>query len=217
MGGTRGLGAFTKGSEEAATLLQMFVNGELDLSASPGDVYQLFPTLRDKTATQFRSGFHRIREIAKESQMAISAAKGGTFFLLKRWDAVLIRFLLRYCTKLNTIESVGTESVKKPRKGIFKNTGEKLTEEQQEQELSMLNPLGKNKNADCSISGTGFNKKHSYLRSISNKQVVDLESDEDEEATSTLKCTNSTNIPVLVFRLFGHETTGVRMCNSEHP
>jgi hypothetical protein len=77
MGGTKGLGAFTKGSAEASSLLQMFVNGQLEMTAQPGDVYALFPSLRDKTATQFRSGFNRIKELAKESNGALSQGNEG--------------------------------------------------------------------------------------------------------------------------------------------
>jgi hypothetical protein len=48
MGGTKVLGAFTKATEEAQTLLNLFTSGPLELTATPGDVYPLFPKLRTR-------------------------------------------------------------------------------------------------------------------------------------------------------------------------
>jgi hypothetical protein len=76
----KSVGAFTKGTEEASALLQMFVSGQLELTAAPGDVYPMFPSLRDKTSTQFRSGFHRVKEMARESINALSSSNGGKYF-----------------------------------------------------------------------------------------------------------------------------------------
>jgi hypothetical protein len=78
MGGVKGLGAFSKNSPESTTLLQMFLSGQLDIAnATPADVHHLLPTLRDKTATQFRSGFHRIKELARESKEAVAGSMNG--------------------------------------------------------------------------------------------------------------------------------------------
>jgi hypothetical protein len=82
MGGTKGLGAFSKGSAEAATLLQMFLTNQLDTStATPADIHHLFPQLHDKTATQFRSGFHRVKELARESATAYAGAGTGKLII----------------------------------------------------------------------------------------------------------------------------------------
>jgi hypothetical protein len=84
MGGTKRMGAFAKNSQEATTLLQMFLSDQLDVAtAAPGDVHHLFPTLHDKTATQFRSGFHRIKELARESKEAVCGNNNGNFFFFK--------------------------------------------------------------------------------------------------------------------------------------
>jgi hypothetical protein len=50
---------------------------------------------------------------------------------------------------------------KKTRKGIFKNAGVKLSEEQQDFELSVLNPLGKA--PGLGKFSTNNQKKNSYL------------------------------------------------------
>jgi hypothetical protein len=77
MGGQKGMGAFAKGSQEAATLLQMFLTRQLDITAEPGDVTKMFPSLVDKTASQFRSGFSRVREAIKETLAAMDDVNDG--------------------------------------------------------------------------------------------------------------------------------------------
>jgi hypothetical protein len=59
MGGVKGLGAFAKNSTEAIQLYKMFISQELELTAEPNDVVEIFPTLSDKTTSQIRSGFNR--------------------------------------------------------------------------------------------------------------------------------------------------------------
>jgi hypothetical protein len=72
MGGVKGSGAFAKGSDEASQLYWMFMKKELALTAEPGDVIALFPELKEKTTTQIRSGFNRIRDNAKDALSALS-------------------------------------------------------------------------------------------------------------------------------------------------
>jgi hypothetical protein len=77
MGGTKGVGAFTKNSTEAMELYKMFINRDIELTAEPNDVMDLFPSISDKTTTQIRSGFNRVRDNAKE---ALSVLTGKFFF-----------------------------------------------------------------------------------------------------------------------------------------
>jgi hypothetical protein len=82
MGGAKGTGAFAKGTTESATLLQLFLTKKLEITAEPGDVTSLFPTLADKTASQFRSGFNRVRDAIKETLSAMEQGEAnGIFFL----------------------------------------------------------------------------------------------------------------------------------------
>jgi hypothetical protein len=73
MGGIKGLGAFAKNGPDAIELYKMFINKDIEISAEPNDVADLFPALSDKTASQIRSGFNRVRDNAKE---ALSAMNG---------------------------------------------------------------------------------------------------------------------------------------------
>jgi hypothetical protein len=83
MGGVKGTGAFSKGSPEAAALLQLFISKKLEITAEPGDVLTMFPSLQDKTASQFRSGFNRVREAVKETLAAMELTDGdGMFFFI---------------------------------------------------------------------------------------------------------------------------------------
>jgi hypothetical protein len=77
MGGVKGQGAFSKGSEDAAALLKMFMQGILNINAEPGDVTEQFPNVQGKTAGQIRSGFNRIRDLARESLSAMAHGDEG--------------------------------------------------------------------------------------------------------------------------------------------
>jgi hypothetical protein len=82
--------------------------------------------------------------------------------------------------------TVGTKS----KKGVFKNSGRVLSEEQQESELTVLNPM-----ARPVLPGTCRvpTKKHSYLNAgaKSTGGTVD-DTTEDEETSTVATCTNST-------------------------
>jgi hypothetical protein len=80
---------------------------------------------------------------------------------------------------------------KKPRKGIFKSTGEKLSEEQQEEELCLLNPMGRSRPVGNPTAGV--NNKNNYLTTVGTRGAVEMDSEEDEEIVLVNKCTNSTN------------------------
>jgi hypothetical protein len=77
MGGVRGSGAFSKGSEDAALLDSTFINGKLALTAEPNNVITLFPSLKEKSTSQIRSGFNRIRDNAKEALSAMTQTEKG--------------------------------------------------------------------------------------------------------------------------------------------
>jgi hypothetical protein len=72
MGGVRGLGAFAKNTSDAITLYKMFINHEIDITSEPNDVVDLFPSLSEKTSSQIRSGFNRVRDNAKEALNALT-------------------------------------------------------------------------------------------------------------------------------------------------
>jgi hypothetical protein len=164
MGGTKGLGAFSKGSQEAATLLQMFMTNQLDTStATPADVHHLFPSLHDKTATQFRSGFHRVKEMARESTLALGSATTSMLKNLFLFNFIFVR-KFRLLISLFVFKIAMVSHEKKSRKGIFKSSGEKLTEEQQEMELSVLNPMGRSGNTGAAkFLSTSTKKKPIYM------------------------------------------------------
>jgi hypothetical protein len=67
MGGVKGMGAFAKNSDDAAQLLRMFMTKQLSINAEPGDISGKFSNMEGKTTSQIRSGFNRIREMAKAS------------------------------------------------------------------------------------------------------------------------------------------------------
>jgi hypothetical protein len=67
MGGIKGLGAFAKNSAESSQLLRMFMTKQLSITAEPNDVMGMFPNLESKTTSQIRSGFNRVRDMAKSS------------------------------------------------------------------------------------------------------------------------------------------------------
>jgi hypothetical protein len=77
MGGLKGTGAFAKNSEDAAQLLRMFMTKQLCINAEPNDVVSLFPNNENKTATQIRSGFNRVREMAKMSLQSMGEDGNG--------------------------------------------------------------------------------------------------------------------------------------------
>jgi hypothetical protein len=67
-----------------------------------------------------------------------------------------------------------------------------LSEEQQDEELSMLNPLGRARSGGTANAVVKTNKNN-YLNSIATRNAVELESEEEEETCLVHKCTNSTN------------------------
>jgi hypothetical protein len=77
MGGARGTGAFPKGGADAGLLLKMFISGELDMNAEPTDVLNEFESLKDKTTAQVRSGFNRVRDLAREGMAAFTDGAEG--------------------------------------------------------------------------------------------------------------------------------------------
>jgi hypothetical protein len=99
MGGTKGSGAFPKGSSDYNELLKLFVQRKLDLTAEPLDVKDIFPQAFEKTPAQWRSGFNKCRETARETLVAMQMAKEGDeeegiflifFFFLEIHDARLL-------------------------------------------------------------------------------------------------------------------------------
>jgi hypothetical protein len=70
---------------------------------------------------------------------------------------------------------------------IFKSSGVKLTEEQQDVELMELNPMGRGRRSSGSVASKS--SKNNYLTAVSICNVADLES--DEEVLLVHKCTNS--------------------------
>jgi hypothetical protein len=57
----KGTSAFCKNSDDAIALFKMFMSRELELTAEPNDVIPFFPNLSEKTASQIRGGFNRVR------------------------------------------------------------------------------------------------------------------------------------------------------------
>jgi hypothetical protein len=57
----------------------MFMTKQLSLSAEPNDVIGLFPNNENKTASQIRSGFNRIRDMAKQSLESMLDNENGTY------------------------------------------------------------------------------------------------------------------------------------------
>jgi hypothetical protein len=55
----------------------MFMQGILNINAEPSDVTKSFPNLAGKTAGQIRSGFNRVRDLARESLSAMAAGEDG--------------------------------------------------------------------------------------------------------------------------------------------
>jgi hypothetical protein len=79
MGGVKGLGAFAKNSEDASQLLCMFMTKQLSISAEPNDVIGMFPNNENKTTSQIRSGFNRIRDMAKSALGVLNDNANGNF------------------------------------------------------------------------------------------------------------------------------------------
>jgi hypothetical protein len=80
MGGVKGQGAFSKGSDDATALYKMFINKELSLTAEPADIIDLFPEQKEKTSSQIRSSFNRIRDNAKETLSLLTQVDDGNYF-----------------------------------------------------------------------------------------------------------------------------------------
>jgi hypothetical protein len=81
MGGIKGQGAFAKGSEDAAKLLRLFMTKQLSLNAEPNDVIGMFPNNNNKTSSQIRSAFNRIREMAKNALEVMDDKENGLLIL----------------------------------------------------------------------------------------------------------------------------------------
>jgi hypothetical protein len=82
MGGVKGLGAFAKNSDDAAQLLRMFITKQLSINAEPNDVIGMFPNNENKTSSQIRSGFNRIRDMAKSALEVMNDNDNGNLIYI---------------------------------------------------------------------------------------------------------------------------------------
>jgi hypothetical protein len=82
MGGIKGLGAFAKNGPNAMELYKIFIGRDIEITTETNNVIDLLPSLADKTASQIRSGFNRVRDNAKEALSAINGKNILLFLLL---------------------------------------------------------------------------------------------------------------------------------------
>jgi hypothetical protein len=93
MGGIKGLGAFAKNGPDAMELYKMFIGRDIEITAEPNNVIDRFPSLADKTASQIRSGFNRVKDNAKEELSAINGKNILLFFYYENTSLIYFVYM----------------------------------------------------------------------------------------------------------------------------